>query len=467
MSSPNRKTRKYLVAAIVTILIVILILSYFIPYFLFTQTTSSAPETVYQAHPQVSQYTIEYPTLSNGSSPNAIAVDSHGNIWFDLGNEDALAELNPANGTVHQYRMPPLPKKDTSTLSWGLAIDNSRGLVWFTEVLTNSVWSFNLTSHKFKQFPIGTPNALPFGLTVDSSHNVWFAELSGGKIGEISSNGSLYEFQIPTSGDSEPSGITTDSTGRVWFTLAGIQSVGSYFQGTFKIYNLTGLLNTPVGISLDPQGDIWLTNHASSFISEFDPSTGYFRTFSTSNNSLIVSLPYFSWVDGRGTVWFDEHQGNAMGEFFPSNNTLIEYFIPTRVVIDGNISGMLTSALSPSGEPWYTEFFTGKVGTINTAAPLDVSLRLTNYTSSVGIPSVSNGSEISFGLNVTSLPSAGTISMHGYIGNYSDEGSFTFSFSPSAVSIRNDGSLPGVYFLTVSALSNSLGVSQIIEVRVP
>ena len=117
-----------------------------------------------------------------------------------------------------------------------------------------------------------------------------------------------------------------------------------------------------------------------SFISEFNPTTHYFETISTSIPAYGTSLPYFDYVDQNDNVWFNEHEGNAMAEFIPSNNTLIEYFIPTRVGYAGNISGMLTSALSPNGQPWYTEFFAGKVGTINTDAPMDVQLTLLNYT---------------------------------------------------------------------------------------
>ena len=351
-------------------------------------------------------------------------------------------------------------------ITWGMSADDSSGLIWFTEESSNSIWSFNVNNHQFNQHELATPNAFPFGLTIDKNHNVWFAELEGNKIGEISASGSMSELPVPA-GDSEPSGITTDSSGRVWFTLPGIDSIGSYFDGNFTIQNLTGLVTTPVGIAIDPHGNIWMTQHGPSFISEFNPTSHYFRTISTSNNSLADSLPYFCWIDQNGNVWFNEHQGNAMSEFLPTSDTMIEYFIPSRVEGSGNISYMLTSALSSGGQPWYTELLTGKVGTVNTSKALNVNIQLQNYSKSILIP---NGSETSLGLSIASNSSS--VSLKAYVGNFT--GNFSFTFTPeqgtgsfnSAVEIRNNGSKLGVYFVTLTARTNFLAVSKIIEVRV-
>jgi hypothetical protein len=222
-----------------------------------------------------------------------------------------------------------------------------------------------------------------------------------------------------------------------------------------------------VGIAIDQHGNIWMTQHGPSFVSEFNPTSHYFRTISTSNNSLVDSLPYFCWIDENGDVWFNEHQGNAMGEFQPTSNRLIEYFIPTTIKAAGNISYMLTSTLSPGGQPWYTELLSGKVGTVNTSIHLDVNLQLLNYSDPASIP---NGSMINLGLSVTSNSSS--VSLKAYVGNFT--GNFSFIFAPehgtgsfnSDVEIQNDGSKPGVYFVTLTARTNSLAVSKIIEIRV-
>jgi len=430
---------------------------------------TSLVETSFVSHAEESDYMTEYPTQVSTSEPNAIAVDANGNVWFALWNLSSIAELNPFNGVLHEYHVPGLA--NGSMITWAIAVDNSRQMVWFPEYTSNSIWGFNITSATFVQYKLSTPNAFPFGLTLDNNHNLWFTEIDGNKIGELTSQGSIEELKIPQSGALEPSGITTDSSGKVWFTLPATDSIGNYYQGNFGIQNLTGTIVDPVGIAVDSRGNVWITQHGPSFISELNFQDHYIKTISTSNNSLPSSLPYFIHVDPNNNIWFNEHQGNAMSEFIPTSNTLVEYFIPTKIAGSGNISYSLTSALSDNGQPWYTELLSGKVGTVNTTKDLSVNLNLLNFSQSS--VSITNGSEISLGLSVSSQSQ--TVSLHGYVGNFSDQGNFTFSFSlqsasgnyNSRVTIQNIGARPGVYFITITARTASLAVSKIIEITVP
>ena len=417
--------------------------------------------STYTTRPQISQYAIEYPMRDSSSVPNAIAVDSNGNVWFTLMNISSLAELDPSNGLVHQYRIP--TGANNGTTSWGMVIDNSRGLVWFTEQATNSVWSFNMRTHHFTRYELKTQYGFPFGITLDSQGNVWFTEFFGNKIGEITTNGSVTEIPIPLQKQYlEPSGITVGPHGKIWFTLPGISEIGSYYQGEFSFQNLTGLVLDPVGISFDQQGDIWMTQHGPNFITEFNPSDGIFKTISTTIPPEGSSLPYFDHVDQNGNVWFNEHNGNAMSEFFPSNNTLIEYFIPTKIAVMGNISGMLTSALSPSGVPWYTEFFAGKVGTINTSAPLDLHLTLSNYTAPILI---SDNASVSLKLSLSGT-AASIATVKAEVGNFSSNISYNYSKVGQSITLSTEGAKTGVYFVTISAITSSVSYSKVIELEV-
>jgi virginiamycin B lyase len=451
---------------IIVVLIMLLAVGSLIFFLMYSNSSQANP---FVSRPQISMYMTEYPTRASTTSPNGIAVDAEGDVWFALWNLSSIAELIPSNGTTHLFHVPGL--RDGSMITWSLAIDNSRKLVWFSELTTNSIWAFNMTSHNFTQYNLTTANAFPFGVALDQNHDLWFTELVGNKIGEITPQGSIIELPIPGSGYMEPSGITVDPSGKVWFTLAGTDSIGSYYDGSFTIKNLTGVISTPVGIAVDQQGNVWFTQHGPSFISEYNPTNDSLETISTSNNSLVSSLPYFIHVDQNGNIWFNEHQGNAMSEFIPSSNTLIEYFIPTEVAGAGNISYALTSALSGNGQPWYTEMLSGKVGTVNTSKSLNVNLSVLNYTQSVA--RVANSTEFSLGLSVNTISQP--VSLHAYIGNFSNEGNFTFAFSPatgsgsfnSTVTIHNDGALPGVYFFTITARTTALAVSKIVEVSVP
>jgi virginiamycin B lyase len=459
--SRKKKSRNRAILLLVALTILILTAS---TLYYFTRPVTSTVSFASVA--QVSQYTTEFPTQSPGTSPNAISVDSNGIVWFALWNVSSIGELIPSNGTIHEFPLPGV--KASAMISWGMTVDNTHRRVWLTEYSSNSIWSFDIGTHKFTQYKLSTPNSYPFGITLDKNQNVWFTELEGNKIGEITASGTLSELSVPIS-NSEPSGIVIDPLERAWFTLPGADSIGSYFDGNFTMQNFTGLASTPVGITVDSKGNLWFTQHGPSFVSEYNPASHYLKTISTSNNSLPSSLPYFCWVDENGNVWFNEHQGNAMGEFFPQNNTLVEYLIPTRIASEGNISYMLTSAVSPSGEPWYTELYTGKIGTINVGAPVMVHLKLLNYSSSND--AFLNGSSNSYGLAISSNS---LVSLKAYVGNFTSQGNFSFTFSPrtgngnfnTVLTIQNRGALPGVYFFTITARTDKIAVSQIIDLTV-
>ena len=438
---------------LIAVLVVAVVLASTITYYYLIDDT-------YTLRPQVSQYAIEYPMRDSSSVPNAIAVDSSGNLWFTLMNSSSLAELNPSNGLMHQYRIP--TGADNGTTSWGLVIDNSRELVWFTEQATNSVWSFNMRTHHFTRYLLKTQFGFPFGIALDNQGNIWFTEFFGNKIGEITASGNMTEIAIPRQGYTEPSGITVGPLGRIWFTIPGVSEIVSYYHGQFSFQNLTGLVLDPVGISLDQEGDIWMTQHGPNFITEFNPSKGIFKTISTTIPPEGSSLPYFDHVDQNGNVWFNEHNGNAMSEFFPSNNTLVEYFIPTRISVMGNISGMLTSALSPSGAPWYTEFFAGKVGTINTSGTLDLHLTLSNYTKPILI---SENSSVNLQL-ILGGSAASIATVKAEVGNFSSNISYNYSKVGQSITLTTEGTNMGVYLVTVSAITSAVSYSKIIELEV-
>src|ERR1700691_6196865 len=139
--------------AILAVVLAALLVTSSIAYLRFsagsTGSTGGALPAVVSAatsSPDVSRYITEYTIGDANSQPNAITSDSRGDIWFTLAADYAIGELNPANGTTHQFQV---PHQNGSLVSWGIAVDDAKGLVWFTDRGANSVWSFYIASHEF------------------------------------------------------------------------------------------------------------------------------------------------------------------------------------------------------------------------------------------------------------------------------------------------------------------------------
>jgi len=416
-------------------------------------------------------FVTEYDLPSASSLPNAIAVDSSGNVWTVLQNDTSLGMLNPSTGSLEQYRLPGL-KTGTGLSSWGLAVDNTNHMVWFTEEISNAIWSFNWTSQTFSEHLLKTPAALPYQVALDAKGNAWFTEFSGDKIGVVPTKGAVTEYSIPIS-PSEPTGIAVDKqSGRVWFNLLQTSGasdeffVGSLNNGSFTFNNITPEVDTPVGIAVGLNGTLWLTQHGASFVSEFNPQTRYFKTISTSIPPVGASYPYFVSVDpSTGNVWFNEHYGNAISMFNPKSNSLTEYEIPSRNPADGNISGALTMSLTSNGVPWFTELYDGKLGSVNTSSRLGLSINVSSP-----VFTMANSSSVQVQLSIVGS-STSEINLSASVGNFT--GQFQFNFTrffgignySTPLTITNAGSPPGVYFVTISAATQNVIVSQIIELR--
>ena len=55
---------------------------------------------------------------------------------------------------------------------------------------------------------------------------MWFTELNGNNIGQITSDGTFTEIPVPTA-SSEPLGITKGPDGNIWFTEKSGDKVGT------------------------------------------------------------------------------------------------------------------------------------------------------------------------------------------------------------------------------------------------
>jgi len=225
-----------------------------------------------------------------------------------------------------------------------------------------------------------------------------------------------------------------------------------------------------VGIAVDSGGHVWLTQHGASLLSEYYPATGEIKTFSTSIPEVGASLPYFVYVNPtNGNIWFNEHYGNAIGEFNPTTDQMVEYHVPSGPSTYGNISGVLTMNLAASGVPWFSEVYTGKIGTLNYTTPLHLSLALNGVNQGQIIP-VSNGSSASLQVTVTGTGSGPEL-LSAAVGNATNP--LQFSFLPgsgtgnftSTLTISDSSTLKGNYFVTVSVASGYLTMSQVVEVE--
>jgi virginiamycin B lyase len=188
------------------------------------------------------------------------------------------------------------------------------GALWFTELSGNKIGRIT-TAGAISEFLIPTPNSGPFGITAGPDGALWFTEHAGNKIGRITTTGEFSEFVIPTP-NSRAFGITAGSDGAVWFTeyfgnkIGQITTTGTVTEFLLIPVAPRGLVYT--GIADGPDGALWFgITKAPNSIGRIT-TTGEFSEFvipTPSGNPFGVGIT----VGSDGALWFTELEIGRIG----------------------------------------------------------------------------------------------------------------------------------------------------------
>src|SRR5215467_6535872 len=154
-----------------------------------------------------------------------LAFDSSGNLWFPLFHTNQLGEYD-TSGAFHTWTMP-----TAASGPWDLVFDQN-GKLWITEHFVNKVAEFDPTTSSFvKELTTQSSASQPYGITVDTSNNIWFTENNSADtfIDEYTATGVLQRYMIENGSVSNltPHLITTDPvTGNVWWTEGFVGRIG-------------------------------------------------------------------------------------------------------------------------------------------------------------------------------------------------------------------------------------------------
>ncbi|TMI26555.1 hypothetical protein E6H36_05375 [Candidatus Bathyarchaeota archaeon] len=338
------------------------------------------PITQTSNQPGASFVEISIPTTNSGS--NAIAAGPNHTFWFTEFNISRIGEYTPFNMSYpfHEYQVP-----EENAVPATITFDNSTGKVWFTDQKNGagSVWMFDRTrplSTAFTQYNTSITGSVPVQVMVDGQGNVWFTELVGNKLGKLNyPSYSLTEYSLPTS-NAGPAEIAfqTGPQGQllVWVTETYADKVARLdtSTNTFKECVSPNGIHAPVGIVVDDNGTVWVSEHGGSFIVSLDTTTSSFTKYPTSlPSNYDISAPATLNLDNNGRLWFVEHFLNRVGRLDPASRTIDEFNIPTSA--SGTLLAYsLQSALDQNGDFYFTEFYPNKIGMLFSNATSPVTL---------------------------------------------------------------------------------------------
>jgi virginiamycin B lyase len=422
----------------------------------------------------------EFPIPFANPGPNSIVSAPNHIFWFVEYNTGAIGEFNETAKTFNQF---PIPEASATPAS--LALDGM-GRIWFTDQnKTNpSIWVLNASASPvtFHQYLTNTPNSTPVFVIADNvTNNVWFTDTTANYIGKIDHlTGRITQWFLPTSNSGPAELAFQNNTSYLWITESFANKVARFdmASGHFQEFTPTLSLVSPVGITVDKNGNVWVSEHGASSVAELIPSNSTFRKYPTSQPTTYkTTAPATISIDKLGRFWFVEHFGNRVGRLDPTTGIMDEFVIPTS-----GFAYSLRNALDSSGNFWFTEYSANQIGMIesNATSPINISppvsvsylapITINAGQSITSLMSISNhgSSLINVKLNVTStFTTYGQTSIREVaLSNYN----LTLApnqAKPVAATISPDSSLPsGIYAAGVEATYGNASIIGLVFLQV-
>ncbi|NVJ22764.1 MULTISPECIES: hypothetical protein [Myxococcus] len=318
-------------------------------------STNFAPEYAYQS--AFREFVI--PTLK--AVPRMIIpsrVDD--SMWFTEGGGDFYGFENiPANNKLGQLDdtgrivefATPTPGGDGSTVGVDSLIMDDKGIIWFTERLTNRIGRLDPRGG-IREIQLPNPKGGALGVDLDKKGRIWFAERHDNHIGYLTPDGKLTRMELPAK-DSEPRTVFVDRRQRVWYTARTANEIGYYEPGRKRFVRLKIPTENarPTGIAETSDGTIWFVEMVGNKVAKVvgDQIVEY-------SLPTRFSAPFKIVADAKDRLWFTQVFGNSIGMMDTRTGKILEYKIPTPDSRPGGLT------VDRKGRIWFTEQLGNKIG---------------------------------------------------------------------------------------------------------
>jgi virginiamycin B lyase len=242
----------------------------------------------------------EYPV---GGQPNGIAVGPDGNLWTG-GFGGVMTKVNTGGTVLNTY---PIPGAHIAAVASGPG-----SLLWFTDYGNGKVGTISTTGTVNEYaLPAG---ASPSGLAVGTDGNVWIADAAGSIVKVSPSGAVLAQYTSGITAGEEPQYIASAPNGKLYFTEAAFSASKrdrvAYIttSGTIKEIGSISSQSYPIIITVGKDNNLYFTEYgtkklgkvtvATNSVSEFSPG------FAATGNSAIDAGPDGRlWVGGFSAIY--------------------------------------------------------------------------------------------------------------------------------------------------------------------
>ena len=278
---------------------------------------------------------------------------------------------------------------------YGIVVDKS-GVIWFAESGSGNIARYDPTTGTFSEFPLPQAGSRPFYLTIDNNGSIWASETQYNQIVKFDPTANTFkQYSIPTSG-AVPGGITADKNGNIWFTEELGDKIGRLNPSTGNIteFQIPTADAIPIQTTIDANGSVWFTESKGGKIGMVNPETGVISEFQPGNATLLGPTGITTAPDG--SIWFTQHAGDRITQFNPKNESFYSYAIPTNQAFPFGI-------VYHDNTIWFVEHIANSIGSLDLATHAFSSFPVPNNMSDVQLLSVDQSGNVWFTLPASNV----------------------------------------------------------------
>jgi RHS repeat-associated protein len=313
-------------------------------------------------------------------TPEAIAIDSKGNVWVADTGSNRIQEFSSAGTFIRKWGT---TGSEAGQLSKprGIGFD-SEGDLWVSDSGNNRLQRFTTEGTYLAQFGSAGNNnaqfAAPRGVAIDAAGNLWIADTGNDRIQESTATEFLRTFGGTGSGAGNLSGprdLDTDKEGNVWVADTGHSRVQEFnpkgeFVRQFGIAGSgNGMFNSPRGIAVDQaSGNVYVADVANNRVQEFNSKGEFIRKWGSAGtgNGQFRELRDLE-VDAEGHVWtlelgaetFSPETGEVIRsprvQEFTSEGTYLAKFGGSEGTANGQFKTPEAIATDAKGNVWVAD----------------------------------------------------------------------------------------------------------------
>ena len=279
---------------------------------------------------------------------------------------------------------------------YGIVVDKS-GVIWFAESGSGNIARYEPTTGTFSEFSLPQAGSRPFYLTIDDNGSVWASETQYNQIVKFDpTTNSFKQYSIPTSG-AVPGGISADKNGNIWFTEEIGDKIGRLnpLTGNITEFQIPTPDAIPIQTTIDANGSVWFTESKAGKIGMVNPQTGMITEFQPAGNRTLLG-PTGITTAPDGSIWFTEHAGNRITQFVPKNQSFYSYTIPTNQAFPFGITYHANTI-------WFVEHIANAIGSLDLSTHTFSNFPVPNNMSDVQLLSVDQSGDVWFTLPASNV----------------------------------------------------------------